>query len=287
MRLHTSATTPVSYRVRAAEPASSWPRAFTAAPAYQNFGTINGIDSYGDAGYRGLQVQFEKRYANGLQFMSAFTFSKCLDNTNGVAGSEAGVAYQDDQNFRANHGRWPPSTHRYSLSSVYDLPFGRRKKLLGSARRGIDLFVGGWQLNGIVTLRTGQPFTVTVPGDPSNTSDGPTFADLVGNPDQNAPHTVERFFNVSAFARPDLYRFGTSGRNIVTGPGMNNWDFSVFKNFNVDEVRKVQFRAEFFNLPNHPQFGLPGSSFGTAQFGTLSSMSKDPRDIQLSLKFLF
>ncbi|HWQ55798.1 MAG TPA: carboxypeptidase-like regulatory domain-containing protein [Bryobacteraceae bacterium] len=255
---------------------------------YQNFGLINGIDSFGNSSYHGLQVQFEKRYSSGLQFMSAYTFSKCLDNTNGVAGSEAGVAYQDDQNFRANRGRCTSdSTHRYSLSWVYDLPFGRGKPLLGSIGRGADLFVGGWQINGIITLRTGQPFTVTVPGDPSNTSDGPTFADLIGDPNKMENRTVDRFFNTSAFARPDNFRFGTSGRNVVTGPGVNNWDISVFKNFNVDEIRKVQFRAEFFNIANHPQFALPGASYGTAQFGTLSSLSKDPRDVQLSLKFLF
>ena len=255
---------------------------------YQNFGTINGIDSYGDANYHGLQIQFEKRYAQGLQFMSAYTFSKCLDNTNGVAGSEAGVAYQDDRNFRANRGRCTSdSAHRYSLSWVYDLPFGRGKKLFGGIGRGADLFVGGWQINGILTLRSGQPFTVTVPNDPSNTSDGPTFADLIANPNRMENRTVDRFFNVDAFARPEPFRFGTSGRNVVTGPGVNNWDLSVFKNFRVDESRRVQFRAEFFNIANHPQFTLPGASFGTAQFGTLSAMSKDPRDVQLSLKFLF
>ena len=172
------------------------------------------------------------------------------------------MAYQDDQNFRANRGLCTSdSRHRLSLSWVYDLPFGRGRRFLHSATRLTDAFLGGWQLNGILTLRTGQPFTVTVPGDPSNTSDGPTFADLVGNPNDVSDRSVDRFFNVDAFARPDNFRWGTSGRNVVTGPGVNNWDVSFFKNFNMDEVRKIQFRAEFFNFFNHPQFTLPGASF--------------------------
>ena len=91
----------------------------------------------------------------------------------------------------------------------------------------------------------------------------------------------------AAFVSPAPFTFGNEGRNVVNGPGLNNEDLSIFKAFHVDEKRQLQFRTEFFNALNHPQFALPGATFGTAQFGQISATSHDPRDIQMSLKFLW
>ncbi len=255
---------------------------------YQGFGTIYGLDTNADANYNGLQIQLEKRYSSGLEFITAYTFSKCIDNSGGTFVGEGGVRFQDNNNFRGMRGLCAQdSRQRFSESFVYDMPFGRGRHFGRTMNRAADLLVGGWQVNGIITLRSGQPFTVTTPTDVSNTADGPTFADLVGNPNSVANQSIYNWFNKSAFTLPQPYHFGNSGRNIVIGPGLNNWDLSMFKSFHIDEQRQLQFRAETFNTFNHAQFGFPGSTLNTPQFGIISGTSKDPRDVQLSLKFLW
>ena len=178
-------------------------------------------------------------------------------------------------------------SRRFTTSWLYDLPFGRGKKHLNSAPRAIDIAFGGWQVNGILTLRTGSPFTVTQSGDAPNVGEGSPRPDQVGNPNEVANRSIDHFFNTDAFASAAKFRWGTAGRNTVIGPGINNWDFSIFKTFAIDEKRRIQFRSEFFNLFNHPEFGFPGSSIGTAQFGRISGTTRDPRDVQLSLKLLW
>ncbi|HWQ54741.1 MAG TPA: carboxypeptidase regulatory-like domain-containing protein [Bryobacteraceae bacterium] len=256
---------------------------------YQNFGTVWNFDSGGDSNYHGLQIQVEKRFSHGLQFINAYTWSKCIDNTAGTfVGEPGGTAIQDNYNFAGQRGLCSQDTrHRYSLSWVYDLPFGRGRAIGTDLPRVADAILGGWQINGILTLRTGDPFSVTVQGDPANVGDGTTRADLIGKANEVSDRSVDRWFNTAAFARPANFRFGTSGRNIVIGPGINNWDLSLFKMFRIDEARQFQFRGEAFNAFNRPQFGFPGATLGTAQFGRISSTVRDPRDIQLSLKFLF
>ena len=86
---------------------------------------------------------------------------------------------------------------------------------------------------------------------------------------------------------PPIYTFGNEGRNVVVGPGVNNWDLALFKGFRFDEKRQLQFRTEFFNAVNHSQFAPPGAVFGAAQFRQISATSHDPRDVQMSLKFLW
>lgn len=164
---------------------------------------------------------------------------------------------QDNSNFAANRGLCSQDTRqRYSGSFVYYLPFGHGRPFGRNLSRAADLVAGGWQVTGIVTFRTGQPFTVTMPGDPSNTADTSTWPNLVGNPNSVSNRSIDGFFNTSAFAAPAPYTFGNEGRNTVIGPGVNNWDLSVFKVFRVDEARQLQFRSEFFNAFNHPQFSF-------------------------------
>ena len=99
--------------------------------------------------------------------------------------------------------------------------------------------------------------------------------------------TIERFFDIAAFRPPGQYAFGTGGRNILRGPGYVNIDFSVFKNIRIAESQNLQFRSEFFNLTNTPQFGLPDGTLGSFSFGRISSLAGEMRQIQFSLKFLF
>jgi len=243
-----------------------------------------------DANYHGLQIQAEKRYSNGLQFIGAYTFSKCIDNASGTFVGEGGTGgfVQNEYDFRANRGLCSQdSRNRVSLSFVYDIPFGRGRAYGRTISRAADLLAGGWQVTGIATFRSGQPFTADLPTDVSNTADGSTWPNAIANPNSVTNRSIYNYINAAAFTSPAAYTFGNEGRNAIIGPGVNNWDLSVFKAFHVDEKRELQFRSEFFNAFNHPQFQLPGSTFGTAQFGQISALAHDPRDIQMSLKFLW
>ncbi|HYM09262.1 MAG TPA: hypothetical protein VEU62_00945, partial [Bryobacterales bacterium] len=254
---------------------------------YPNFGTINGLDSGGSTIYHGLQIQAEKRYSNGMQFIAGYTFSKCISDSDSTFVGE-GTSVQNGRDFRQQRGLCTQNiANRLTVSWVYDIPFGRGRLYGKTISRPADLIAGGWQINGIFTARDGSPFTVTQPGDFPNQSDGSARPNEVGKPNQVSNWSIYNAFNTTAFAPAARYVWGNAGRNTVIGPGLNNWDFSLFKNFNIDEVRKLQFRAEFFNLMNHADFGFPGSSIGTAQFGQISGTAQDPRDVQLSLKFLW
>ncbi len=142
----------------------------------------------------------------------------------------------------------------------------------------------GWQLSGISRFESGTPLNVTIPGDRAGVGGGGQRPDVV------APVVIEkelvRWFSTSSFANPALGTFGNAGRNLVRGPGINNWDVSFIKRTNITEGVSLQFRAEFFNLFNHTQFAGVNTSFGAAAFGQITS-ARDPRISQLALRFLF
>jgi hypothetical protein len=175
------------------------------------------------------------------------------------------------------------------------LPFGDGKKFLN--QKGVlNAVVGGWQWAGLATIESGYPFTVqltsNVSGIASSNADRPN---CVADPNVGAPHTVEQWFNVNAFA-PNTTIFpavgfpyqllGTCGRNIVTGPPFRSWDTSLSKNFNLSERFKLNFRADFFDVVNHPNFNTPNRYFATATFGRITS-AQLPRLIQFGLHLSF
>jgi hypothetical protein len=254
---------------------------------FTNLGQVNGLGSGGDSYYHGLQIQAEKRYSNGLQFIGGYTFARCISTSDSTFVGE-GTSVQNGRDFRQQRGLCTQHfSQRFTLSWVYDLPFGRGKKYGSNLARPIDFVLGSWQINGIYTARTGAPYTVTQPGDLPNVGDGSARPDLVGDPTNVVDKSIDNWFNKDAFRLADRFRWGTAGRNILIGPGINNWDFSLFKNILIDERRRLQFRMESFNLFNRTEFGTPGSAIGTPQFARISGTARDPRDIQLSLKFLW
>jgi hypothetical protein len=150
-----------------------------------------------------------------------------------------------------------------------------------------DKIFGGWQLAGIVGVGSGQPFSVTfdsrVTGWPSNRADVVPGQSLY--PEER---TIARWFNPAAFTIPAEFTYGNSARNMLFGPGYFNWDTAVFKNTAITERLNVQFRAEFFNVLNHPSFGVPASNISVpAQVGRVTSTSNTPRDIQFGLRLSF
>jgi hypothetical protein len=222
-----------------------------------------------------------------MLFMGGYTYAKCISNSDSTFVGE-GTSIQNGRDFSQQRGLCTQHfSQRFTLSWLYGLPFGRGRALMTTAPRVVDFILGGWQLNGIYTARSGSPFTVSQAGDAPNTGDGSARPDQIANPNEVENRSIDRWFNTDAFRPADRFRWGTAGRNTVIGPGINNWDFSIFKSFSIDEKRRVQFRSEFFNLANHPEFGFPGATIGTAQFGRISGTTRDPRDVQLSLKFLW
>ena len=180
------------------------------------------------------------------------------------------------------------------LSYLYELPFGHGKHFATNASGAADRILGGWQVGGITSLSTGGWFTVTGSNSAGAQSDGQQRPDQVSNPN-GTPCLPGTFFNTCAFVDPALGSFGDTGRNTLRGPGLQIWDFSIFKNFRLTENKRFEFRSEFFNFPNHPnlQFAKAGpqnsintTTFGTPEFGRLTA-ARPPRQIQFALKFYY
>jgi Carboxypeptidase regulatory-like domain/TonB dependent receptor-like, beta-barrel len=257
---------------------------------------ISLFNSTGNSDYNSLQLRVEKRYSNGLAFMAAYTWSHSLDNA-----SNANLGAQNNDGFRwTAHPEWEYGNsdfdirNRLVLNYQYDLPFGHGKKFLASAGGALNQVVGGWQLAGITTISSGNWFTITTTGVPGANSDGQQRPDQIGNPN-GTPCVPGTWFNTCAFTDPQLGSFGTAGRNTLQGPGYQEWDLSVFKTFRTSENTHLEFRSEFFNLPNHanlllaksgPQNSINTTTMNTPQFGYLTA-ARAPRQIQFALKFFF
>lgn len=255
--------------------------------------------------YNSLQLHLEKRLSNGLEFGASYTYSHSLDDA-----SSASLGSLNNGDFRDQLYPWLEYgnsdfdvRHRFVFNYAYELPFGKGKKFGGNAKGALNQVIGNWQIAGITTAQTGNWFTITDAITNVSTSDGggtvgyyEVRPNLVGNPN-GAPCVAGTLFNTCAFAdNSTFFTFGNAGRNIVRGPGLQNWDFSVFKLFPIREQMHMEFRAEFFNIWNHvnPLLGPPGAiseepqavEFGTPQFG-FPQAARDPRFIQFALKFYF
>jgi hypothetical protein len=249
--------------------------------------------------YHSLQARVQRRFAKGFTVLSSFTWGKSIDNGSGVR-AVVGDAYTpaDSRNLSRERGLSAfDFRRRLTTSFLYELPVGKGKALLGGANSVVTAILGGWQLGGIVTLQDGFPFTVACSSNATyQNSSGACRADAIGiDPelpgDQRGP---ARWFNTAAFVdRLDFvrnvgpYRLGNTGRNNVIGPGVAEVDFSVAKFFRPTEGARVEFRAEFFNLPNHPIFGQPGATVGNSTYGVIGDTRLDSRQIQFGLKISF
>lgn len=158
---------------------------------------------------------------------------------------------------------------------------------VGRGRRGVEgALLTGWQFNAIAAMQTGQTFSIQNASARANTGSGDR-PNVVGDP-YAASQTPNQWFNLAAFAAQPLYSLGNVGRNTMFGPPMRNLDFSTFKNFPLKEQTLLQFRAEFFNILNHPNLGQPANSLGASNFGVISSTGNYlPRNIQIALKLVF
>ena len=182
--------------------------------------------------------------------------------------------------------------HRFVASYSYSLPFGKGQKYLAD-NGWISTILSGWDTHGIVALQSGRPFTVALLSEIDNSGTGRSILgfgandrpNLIGNPELSNP-TTSQWFNTAAFAFPAPGTFGNAGRNILDGPGYQNVNASLVKNTLLKEGVNLQFRAEAFNLFNHPNFNLPDNFLGSPTFGRITS-AREPRHIQFGLKLLF
>jgi len=260
--------------------------------------------SDGFSNYNSLQARLEKQFSHGLQFEMSYTFSHALDN---ASSASLGSANQGDFRLatqpKAEYGNADFDVrHRFVASYIYQLPFGKGQAFGKDASGAMNQVIGGWQVAGIVTVSTGNWFTPTDISSNLSTSDcGGTVAiscirpDRIGNPNSK-PCVPGTAFNTCAFvSNAVLGSFGDAGRNIIQGPGFQNWDVSLFKTFPIREERRIEFRAEFFNAWNHanPEFTNPdtvaentGTELGSSAYG-FTAYTRPPRRIQFALKLYF
>jgi hypothetical protein len=274
---------------------------------YLQFQTINGSRYNALSNYNSLQLSLTKRFTAGLQFDMNYTFSKMLDDqdSSGYGAGAGSQPYQDAYNPSLNYG---PSNfdvrHMFKGDVVYQLPFGKGRAYMNQG--GIlDAILGGWQASTIFVIQSGQPFTPLVGG--SNNSgalSGSWYPNLIGDP--NVPHqTIQEWFNPCtllsdgttdpagctnpAWAIPAPGTFGNAGRNILRGPGLVSFDFSMGKSFRFPlrhETGELQIRVDAQNVFNHANFGQPDQNVGVGSAGIIS-YTNGPRIVQLGARLSF
>jgi hypothetical protein len=276
-----------------------WPTPGTVPKINQFMGRTQMALFDGNYYYNGLQVQFKKAMSHGFQIESSYTWSKNIDDGGGSVASDPfrnsistllwfcercrrSLADQDQR-------------HNLTMNYVWDIP------TRASFAPPVKAILGGWEAGGILSIQSGTPFTVTVQGDPlgENNTDATQYPDRVNGPGCDNPvnpQTATGYVKLQCFAAPNpSNRLGTSGRNALIGPGLIEMDFSLFKNIpitKISEAFKAQFRAEFFNIANRPNFTSPNdnraimdaSGAPTGNAGVITLTNTTSRQIQFALK---
>jgi hypothetical protein len=240
--------------------------------------------SFASSRYDAFQVRLERRFYQGLTFLAGYTFGKSIDDSS----SQGSGTVMNIYNIRADRGRSEFDIRSiFNLSYIWELPFGPGARWL-KADGALGRLLGGWQVAGITSIQSGYPFSVRVSADRSGSGVRSDRADRIGHGKlPSDQRTVERFFDTSAFVLPPAFTFGNGGRFILSGPGVTNFDLALIKNTPFSEHRYLQFRAEAFNLANHPNFTQPGAFVDTpSTFGRIFG-ARDPRILQFGLKLFF
>ncbi len=241
----------------------------------------------GDSNYHSLQVGLNRRFSHGVQSQLSYTWSKCLDDASGTYGLEGGIPWSNPWNGSFDHGRCLFDRPQvFKVSGVYAFPFKQ------------NILVKGWQMSGGFLAQSGTPWNVTVGFDQSGTVvAGSERPNLVMPANQIYTHNITQWVNPAAFTLPAPGTFGNLQRDFLSGPHTVNMDYAVMKDTQLKEQTRLQFRAEFFNLLNHANFGLPNASAfvqapnggGTPNptFGKITNTTTSSRQIQFALKLLF
>jgi hypothetical protein len=258
-----------------------------------DIGSISGTATYGIGNYNALTAQLVKRMSNGLQMQLAYTYGHSLANSGTTLAGSAGL-YTPDPNVQQtaySSSSWD-IRHNFTAAVVYEIPFGRGKPYGASMNRVVQTLLGNWQINAILTLRTGVPYTLRSSGCHA-IGNGGCSPDFIGsgtnyNAAPSGGRTPSEWFDTSMYGPPSEGTLGNAGLQSMTGPPQHNLDFSIFKDFVFTERYKLEFRAESFNLTNTPYFTTPGNTLQNADFGQISgTYAGTNRNLQFALKLLF
>ena len=269
-----------------------------ANPTLANTWTWFGV---GDSLYNALEVDFNRRFSNGLALRGVYTWSKALDDGDSVNGTTSANAPALVSNPYDIHADWGPATYDARnigvVSVVYDLPFGAGKRY-GAGLGGFGgTMISGWSVQSIVTAQSGFPFTAQLSYNPSNNGDTRNPVRPFNNPNFTGNAiigTPQQWYNPNVFLQPPANSgfFGNATRDNLVGPGLASWDFSTIKNTKLRESLSLQFRAEIFNITNRANFNTPAlitftpsGVSGTA--GAITSTSTTARQVQFALKLLW
>lgn len=254
---------------------------------YPQFAAINVRSAGASSNYNALQASVEKRFSQGLSFLAAYTFSKSIDNSSLWNSSAVDVT-----NFHLERGLSTfDARNRFVASYTYDLPYGHGRAFGSSSAGIVNALLGGWQTNGIVSIQSGNPLDASTGLQLSGTQTG-TRPDVTCNPN-DFPHDPAKWFNTACFSNNFLGRYGTAGRNIIIGAPTHSFDTALLKRIPLGrEARYLQFRAEFFNLFNHPNFDNPNVVDTSSTFGKITSAGvqdtrASSRQIQFALRLVF
>ena len=253
------------------------PNGVTTSPCYANGGNANVRDDNGRSSYDSLQLQLNRRFSAGWQYRATYTYSKTKDNGEGAFDSVADRGINFVEPYATSRLDFP---HVFSFESVYDIPFGRGRRHGSDISKLADTFIGGWQLNGIYRIQSGQTFDVRRNG---------VRVDLVGDP---YAHSGDIYLNRAAFVDAPAGRFGNLPRNGLRGPSSKQLNLGLTKDFGIYERFKVQFRSDFFNIFNTPQRTPPNTDLNNMNpnngFGIITSTyGFTNRQIQFGLRVEF
>jgi len=248
------------------------------------------IVTNGRTDYNALQTRLQRRMKNGLGFTASFTYSSAkgdyLDHL-AAGGGATGNFPQDATNMAADYGPLEfDIPKRFVLSFVYELPAGNGRK---TELKGLGRILNDWSVNGILSLNDGRPFTIGA-NDASGTGSGhASRANCLGDAQPSGfSSTNDQWFDITKFSQPATRTFGTCSANSVRGPGSKNLNMSLFRRFPLPNGRRIEFRAEAFNVFNWTNYGFPGSSVANpATFGKITGSLGDPREMQFAVKFYF
>jgi hypothetical protein len=253
--------------------------------AWPAFGEGSNFTNIGNSIYNALQITLEKRASSGFTFLSAFTWSKLINDMN----LSDQMAVQNPQNLSLDRGLGSQDVKFRSVTSlIYALPFGRGMRFGSNISRPLDLVAGGWRFGAIVQAQSGNPFTPTMEADPANTGYAYDQRPNRNGSGKLSNPTIARWFDYTAFSVPANGTFGTSGRNILRGPGLDDWDISLLKDFHFNQRIYAEFRGEAYNVFNHPQFYNPNTDIqaGPGVSGRITSATGS-RQLQVGIKIYF
>jgi hypothetical protein len=231
--------------------------------------------------YHAFAIGLKRRFSRGLTFDANWTWSHSIDDASdpGATLNEANLPQNVYDTTSEKASSSFDHRHRAVVSLVYQIPTPLKTPW-------VKAVLDQWQAGGYFTAQSGAPFTVNISSDQANVGAGPAQRPNVAGDPNNGPKTPHQWFDTSAFLLPALYTFGNAPRNAVIGPGLEEFDFSLQRDIIVKEPLMLQFRAEAYNLLNHPNFNIPNRIAFTPNFGSISS-AQDSRQIQFALKLLF